>query len=66
VLAYVPEPRRAAFVDVVRGLSRRWVGNQGPDVLHYGALPAQPTGALHNVLALGFGVCTAAAPKHTW
>lgn len=57
VLYQVPKPRRDAFVEViqaeaVRGLAGHWIANEDPDVLGYAGLPAAPTGAHHNVLAL--------------
>jgi hypothetical protein len=51
VLYQVPEPRRRAFVDLVRGLPGHWLANDAPDVLAYDALPDAP-GPLNNVLAL--------------
>lgn len=52
VLYQVPPPRRDAFVRLVRELPGHWVANEGPDVLRYDGLPAPPSDALHNVLAL--------------
>ncbi|MFV2016914.1 DUF2332 domain-containing protein [Micromonospora sp. LOL_023] len=52
VLYHVPAARRAAFVDLVRGLPGHWVANEGPDILRHDALPPPPDGTLHNVLAL--------------
>ncbi|MFE9654740.1 DUF2332 domain-containing protein [Micromonospora sp. NPDC006431] len=52
VLYLVPEPRRAAFAEVVRALPGHWIANEAPDVLRYDALPAPPTEVHHNVLAL--------------
>ncbi|MEU2611670.1 DUF2332 domain-containing protein [Micromonospora sp. NPDC007271] len=52
VLYQVPAPRRDAFVDLVRTMPGHWVANEDPDVLPHAALPQQPDGALHNVLAL--------------
>jgi hypothetical protein len=53
VLYQVPAPRRAAFVEVVRGLPGHWVANEAPDVLSYAGLPPPPAAALHhNVLSL--------------
>ncbi|HYN94206.1 MAG TPA: DUF2332 domain-containing protein [Pilimelia sp.] len=52
VLYQVPPPRRAAFVEVVRGLPGHWVAVEDPDVLRYAALPEPPGESLHNVLAL--------------
>ncbi|RZU74138.1 hypothetical protein EV384_2580 [Micromonospora kangleipakensis] len=52
VLYQVPAPRRAAFVEVVRGLPGHWIANEAPDVLRHEALPEPPGGAHHNVLAL--------------
>ena len=52
VLYQVPEPRRTAFVDVVRGLPGHWVANEAPEVLRYDRLPAPPSDAHYNVLAL--------------
>ncbi|MEU4675823.1 DUF2332 domain-containing protein [Micromonospora sp. NPDC023737] len=52
VLYQVPQPRRDAFVDLVRELPGHWISNEAPDVLAYDGLPEQPGQALHNVLAL--------------
>ncbi|MET7946082.1 DUF2332 domain-containing protein [Micromonospora sp. NPDC005324] len=52
VLYQVPPPRRDAFVRLVRELPGHWVANEGPEVLRYDGLPAPPSDALHNVLAL--------------
>ncbi|MFG3581518.1 DUF2332 domain-containing protein [Micromonospora chersina] len=52
VLYQVPPPRREAFAEVVRGLPGHWIANEDPDVLRYPALPEQPPGGFHNVLAL--------------
>jgi hypothetical protein len=52
VLFYVTAPRRAAFVDVVRGLPARWIANESPGMLPYDSLPEPPGDGLHNVLAL--------------
>jgi len=52
VLYQVSAPRRAAFVEVVRGLPGHWVSIEGPGMLAYGPLPRPPDEALHNVLAL--------------
>ncbi|MFJ8577691.1 DUF2332 domain-containing protein [Micromonospora sp. NPDC093277] len=52
VLYLVPEPRRAAFVELVRGLPGHWVANEGSEVLGYDGLPEPPSEAHHNVLAL--------------
>jgi hypothetical protein len=52
VLYQVPEPRRTAFVDLVRALPGHWIANEASDVLSYDGLPAPPTDAHHNVLAL--------------
>lgn len=52
VLYQVPAPRRKAFTDLVRGLHGRWIANEAPEVLPYGALPEPPDGAVYNVLAL--------------
>ena len=52
VLFYVPEPRRTAFVQLVRTLPGHWLANETPDLLSYGPLPKPPGEALHNVLAL--------------
>jgi len=53
VLYQVPEPRRAAFADLVRGLPGHWIANEAPGLLPYDALPTPPDGqALHTVLAL--------------
>jgi hypothetical protein len=50
VLYLVPEPRRAAFAELVTGLPGHWVANEAPAVLPYPGLPPVPPG--HNVLAL--------------
>ncbi|MEV4832021.1 DUF2332 domain-containing protein [Micromonospora sp. NPDC049257] len=52
VLYLVPPPRRAAFVEVVSGLSGHWIANEDPAVLPYPGLPGQQDDTLHNVLAL--------------
>jgi hypothetical protein len=52
VLYQVPEPRRTAFVDLVGGLPGHWIANEASDVLSYDGLPASPTDAHYNVLAL--------------
>ncbi|MFG1655834.1 DUF2332 domain-containing protein [Micromonospora chersina] len=52
VLYQVPPPRREAFAEVVRELPGHWIANEDPDVLRYPALPEQPPGGFHNVLAL--------------
>ncbi|MCW3842204.1 DUF2332 domain-containing protein [Micromonospora yasonensis] len=52
VLYQVPAPRRDAFVELVRTLPGHWIANEDPDVLSHAALPEQPGGAFHNVLAL--------------
>ena len=52
VLFYVPAPRRAAFVEVVRRLPGHWLANETRDLLPYDAMPEPPGAALHNVLAL--------------
>jgi len=52
VLYQVPEPRRAAFVELVTRLPARWVSVEGPHVLAYDDLPDQPDEGFHNVLAL--------------
>jgi hypothetical protein len=52
VLYQVPEPRRTAFVDLVRGLPGHWISVEGADVVPHRGLPAPPGGPLHNVLAL--------------
>jgi hypothetical protein len=52
VLYQVPPPRREAFTEVVRALPGHWIANEDPDVLPYAALPEQPPGGFHNVLAL--------------
>ncbi|MFI7280832.1 DUF2332 domain-containing protein [Micromonospora chersina] len=51
VLYQVPPLRREAFAEVVRGLPGHWIANEDPDVLRYPALPEQPPGGFHNVLA---------------
>lgn len=52
VLYQVPEPRRQAFAELVRGLPGHWVANEAPDVLAYDGLRGPPGEALHNLLAL--------------
>ncbi|MFY1690927.1 DUF2332 domain-containing protein [Plantactinospora sp. WMMB782] len=52
VLYQVPAPRRAAFVELVRGLPGHWIANEAPEVLPYDGLPAEPGDGFHNVLAL--------------
>ncbi|MEH0936739.1 DUF2332 domain-containing protein [Micromonospora psammae] len=52
VLYQVPSPRRAAFVEVVRGLRGHWISNEAPEVLTHDGLPESPGEALYNVLAL--------------
>ena len=52
VLYQVPPAGREAFAEVVRGLPGHWIANEDPDVLRYPALPEQPPGGFHNVLAL--------------
>ncbi|MFL6140474.1 MAG: DUF2332 domain-containing protein [Labedaea sp.] len=53
VLYQVSAPRRAEFVDAVRGLPGHWIANEVPGVLPYD-VPLTPPGgqALHNLLAL--------------
>lgn len=52
VLYHVPAPRRAEFVELVRGLPGHWISVEAPEVVPFGDLPAPPDGAHHNVLAL--------------
>ncbi|MFD2764686.1 DUF2332 domain-containing protein [Micromonospora eburnea] len=52
VLYLVPEPRRDAFAELVRGLPGHWVANETPEVLGCDGLPEPPSEAQHNVLAL--------------
>lgn len=52
VLAYVPAPRRDAFVRLVSGLPGHWVANEVPGVLSHPPLPEPPSDTLHNVLSL--------------
>ncbi|GIF54686.1 DUF2332 domain-containing protein [Asanoa iriomotensis] len=52
VLYQVPQPRRDAFVALVRDLPGHWVGLETPDVLGLPALPPPPAPGLHNVLTL--------------
>ena len=52
VLYHLFEPRRAAFVEVVRRLPGHWIAAEAPDVLPHGPLPEPPDGALYNVVAL--------------
>jgi hypothetical protein len=52
VLYHVPAARRAAFVELVRGLPGHWVSIEAPDVVPFAGLPEPPDGAHHNVLAL--------------
>lgn len=42
VLTYLPPDRRAAFVDLVRGLPVRWVSQEGPGVLAEVPVPPRP------------------------
>lgn len=52
VLYQVPEHRRRAFVEVVRGLPGTWIAAESPRTLLYDGLP-EPSGAgFNNVLAL--------------
>ncbi|MEE6263005.1 DUF2332 domain-containing protein [Plantactinospora sonchi] len=55
VLYQVPEPRRNAFVELVRDLPGHWIANEDPAVLRYDGLPEPPGSALYNVLALDGG-----------
>lgn len=52
VLYQVAPARRAAFVELVRGLPGHWISVECPDVLPHDRLPPPPNDALHNVLAL--------------
>jgi hypothetical protein len=52
VLYHVPAERRAAYVDLVRGLPGHWVAVEAPGTLPYDWLPESPDGALYNVLGL--------------
>ncbi|MEV4535772.1 DUF2332 domain-containing protein [Asanoa sp. NPDC049518] len=52
VLYQVPQQRRDAFVEVVRGLPGHWVSLESPDVLGLDDLPAPPEPGFHNVLTL--------------
>jgi hypothetical protein len=52
VLYQVPEPRRQAFVDLVRDLPAHWVAVENPTVISHENLPPPPGETLHNVLAL--------------
>jgi hypothetical protein len=52
VLYQVPEPRRRAFVDLVRGLPGHWIAVEAPEVLPHDTLPEPAPPALHNVLSL--------------
>jgi len=52
VLYQVPQPRRTAFTELVRGLPGHWIAVEAPDVLAHDALPEPPDDALHNVLSL--------------
>jgi hypothetical protein len=52
VLYQVPEPRRRAFLHLVRELPGHWVANEAPYTLGLDGLPPPPDGALYNVLAL--------------
>lgn len=52
VLYHVAAPRRAAFVELVRGLPGHWVSIEAPGVVPLAGLPDPPDGTHHNVLAL--------------
>ncbi|WP_117211235.1 DUF2332 domain-containing protein [Allorhizocola rhizosphaerae] len=52
VLYQVPQARREAFLDLVRGLPGHWVSNEAADVVPYAGLPEPPREQLHNVLGL--------------
>jgi hypothetical protein len=52
VLYQVTAARRAAFVDLVRGLPGHWIAVEAPSVLAHDGLPPPPDDTLHNVLAL--------------
>jgi hypothetical protein len=53
VLYQVPEPRRRAFLRLVRELPGHWVANEAPYTLGISdGYPPPPDGALHNMLAL--------------
>ncbi|MCN0155131.1 DUF2332 domain-containing protein [Salinispora arenicola] len=52
VLYQVPPRRRAAFVELVRGLPGNWIAAEAPKVLRYDRLPEPPDTGFHNVLAL--------------
>ncbi len=53
VVCYVSEPRRRAFVDLVRSLPGHWVSVEAPGVLRHNGLPGPPSAStFYNVLAL--------------
>jgi hypothetical protein len=52
VLAYVPRPRRDAFVQLVSALPGHWIANEVPDVLPHPPLQQPPSDLLHNLLSL--------------
>ncbi len=52
VMYQVPAPRREAFAEVVRALPGHWIANEAPHVLRYDTMPAPPSDAFHNILAL--------------
>ncbi|GAB3151475.1 DUF2332 domain-containing protein [Micromonospora sonneratiae] len=52
VLYQVPAERRAAFVELVRGLPGHWISVEDPAVLPHEGLPSPPDRAAHNVLTL--------------
>lgn len=52
VLYQVPERRRRAFVEVVRGLPGTWIAAESPRALLHDGLPEPPGAGFNNVLAL--------------
>ena len=52
VLYQVPQPRRSAFVDLVRTLPGHWVSNDTPEMVSHNELPDPPDDASYNLLAL--------------
>lgn len=52
VLYQVPQRRRTAFVELVRGLPGTWIAVESPRALPYEGLPEPPGAGLNTVLAL--------------
>jgi hypothetical protein len=51
VLYHVPAQRRAAYVDLVRGLPGHWIAVEAPGMVPFDALPPAHGDALYNVLS---------------